>query len=174
VTFQAWSSLLGQVMALSLLSVGGALTVAPELHRLLVEELGLLGSSQFTTSIALAQAAPGPNALFAAVLGYQLAGILGAVLVLAAFVAPTTALALIVARVGSGARPHPAVTALKVGLAPISIAMLVATSWILVAPTSAPAPIAVAVAAALLAWRTRLHLLWMIGAGALLGALGVL
>jgi chromate transporter len=167
-------SLLGQVMALSLLSVGGALTVAPELHRLLVDELGLLDSSQFTTSVALAQAAPGPNALFAAVLGYQLAGLPGALLVLAAFVTPTTALALAVARVGSSAAPHPVVAALKVGLAPISIAMLVATSWILAAQTPAPAPIAVSVAAALLAWRTRLHLLWMIGAGALLGALGVL
>lgn len=173
-TAVAWLSLIGQVMAVSLLSVGGALTVAPELRRLLVDELGLLGSSQFATSVALAQAAPGPNALYAAVLGYELAGLLGAVLVLAAFMAPTTALALAVARVGSGASPRQAVVALRVGLAPISIAMLVATSWILAAQTPAPAPIAVSVAAALLAWRTRLHLLWMIGAGAILGALGVL
>jgi chromate transporter len=174
VTAAAWLTLIGQVMGVSLLSVGGALTVAPELRRLLVDELGLLGASQFATSVALAQAAPGPNALYAAVLGYQMAGLLGAVLILAAFMAPTTALALAVARVGSGSSPHPAVAALKVGLAPISVAMLVATSWILAAQTPAPAPIAVSVAAALLAWRTRLHLLWMIGAGALLGALGVL
>jgi chromate transporter len=174
VTAAAWASLLGQVMALSLLSVGGALTVAPELRRLLVDELGLLGGTQFATSVALAQAAPGPNALYAAVLGYQVAGLLGALLVLAAYMTPTTALALAVARAGAGPSQRPAVAALKVGLAPISIAMLVATSWILVAQTPAPAAVAVSVAAALLAWRTRLHLLWMIGAGALLGALGVL
>jgi chromate transporter len=174
VTAAGWLSLLGHVMAASLLSVGGALTAAPELRRLLVDRLGLLGSTEFATSIALGQAAPGPNALYSAVLGYQIAGVAGAVAVLAAFMAPVTALALSVARFGADAGRHRAVVALKAGLAPISIAMLVATSWILVAETPAPAPIAVAVAAALLAWRTRLHLLWMIGAGALLGALGVL
>ena len=172
-TAAAWLSLIGQVMAVSLLSVGGALTVAPELRRLLVDELGLLGPSQFATSVALAQAAPGPNALYAAVLGYELAGVLGAVLVLAAFMTPTTALALAVAKVGGGPSPRPAVAALRVGLAPISVAMLVATSWILAAQAPSPAPIAVSAVAAFLAWRTRLHLLWMIGAGAILGALGI-
>jgi chromate transporter len=175
-TLAAWLSLIGQVMAVSLLSVGGALTVAPELRRLLVDELGLLTSSQFVTSVALAQAAPGPNALYAAVLGYEIAGLPGAVVILAAFMTPTTALALAVARVGTGPGQPRAVAALKVGLAPISIAMLVATSWILVARAQAPAPatVSVALAAAVLAWRTRLHLLWMIGGGALLGALGIL
>lgn len=172
-TAGGWLSLVAQVMAVSLLSVGGALTVAPELRRLLVDQLGLLGPAQFSTSVALAQAAPGPNALYAAVLGYQIAGLPGAALILGAFMAPTTALALAVARAGAGPSRHRAVAALKVGLAPISIAMLLATSWILVAQAPAAAPVAVALVAALLAWRTRLHLLWMIGAGALLGALGL-
>jgi chromate transporter len=162
VTASAWLALIGQVMGVSLLSVGGALTVAPELRRLLVEQLGLLSGSQFATSVALAQAAPGPNALYAAVLGYQFGGLPGAVLVLGAFMAPTTTLALAVARAGLGSGQRPA------------IAALFATSWILAAESPAPAPVAVAVAAGLLAWRTRLHLLWMIGGGALLGALGVL
>jgi chromate transporter len=174
VTAAAWLSLVGNVMAASLLSVGGALTAAPELRRLLVDRLGLIGSTEFATSVALAQAAPGPNALYAALLGYQIAGLAGAVLVLAAFMAPTTALALSVARFGADTGRRGAVVALKAGLAPVSIAMLVATAWILAAQKPAPAPVAVSVAAALLAWRTRLHLLWMIGAGALLGALGVL
>jgi chromate transporter len=173
-TLAAWLSLIWQVMAVSLLSVGGALTVAPELRRLLVDELGLLAPSQFVTSVALAQAAPGPNALYAAVLGYEIAGVLGAVLLLAAFMTPTTVLALAMARIGAGRRQPGALAALKVGLAPISIAMLVATSWILVAQAPAPAPVGVALVAAVLAWRTRLHLLWMIGGGALLGALGFL
>lgn len=169
-----WLSLLGHVMAVSVLSVGGALTVAPELSRLLVDRLRLLDGAQFATSVALAQAAPGPNALYAAVLGYQFAGLLGAVLVLVAFMAPTTALALAVARLGAARGHHRALVALKAGLAPISLAMLVATAWILASQTPAPAPIAVAVVTTLLVWRTRLHLLWMVGAGALLGVLGML
>lgn len=170
----AWPALVAQVMSVSILSVGGALTVAPELSRLLVDRLGLLTSTQFASSIALAQAAPGPNALFSAVVGYQIAGLAGAAIVLVAFMAPTTALALLAARFGAARGHHRAVVALKAGLAPIALAMLVATAWILASQTPAPLPIAVAVVTTLLVWRTRLHLLWMVAAGALLGALGLL
>ncbi len=173
-TALAWLSLAGQVMAVSILSVGGALTVAPELSRLLVDRLHLMDGTQFATSVALAQAAPGPNALYSAVLGYQIAGVLGAGVLLVAFMAPTTAIALAAARFGAARGQHRALVALKAGLAPISIAMLVATAWILAAQTPAPAAIAVAVVVTLLVWRTRLHLLWMVGAGALLGVLGIL
>lgn len=172
-TALGWLSLVGEVMAVSILSVGGALTVAPELSRLLVVRLRLLDAPQFATSVALAQAAPGPNALYSAVLGYQIAGLPGAAILLVAFMAPTTALALAVARFGAARGHHRAVVALKAGLAPISIAMLVATAWILASQHPAPAPIAVAVVTTLLVWRTRLHLLWMVGAGALLGVLGI-
>ena len=55
-------------LALSLLAIGGALTTAPDMQRYLVGERGWLGDAQFTGSIALAQAAPGPNVLFVAVI----------------------------------------------------------------------------------------------------------
>jgi chromate transporter len=174
VTAAAWITLVLQVMSVSVLSVGGALTVAPELSRLLVNRLGLMTATEFATSVALAQAAPGPNALYSAVLGYQIAGLAGAAVLLVAFMAPTTAIALAAARFGAAGGHHRALVSLKAGLAPISIAMLVATAWILASQTPAPAPIAVAAVTTLLVWRTRLHLLWMVGAGALLGILGVL
>lgn len=172
-TGSAWLSLVLQVMSISVLSVGGALTVAPELSRVLVDRLGLMTSGAFASSVALAQASPGPNALYAAVLGYQIAGLAGAAVLLAAFMAPTTAIALAAARFGAAGGQHPAVVSLKAGLAPISIAMLVATAWILASQTPAPVPIAVAAVTTVLVWRTGLHLLWMVGAGALLGILGV-
>ncbi len=60
----AWWKLGCELMLLSLLQVGGAIAVAPDLHRLLVDELRLLGDAQFAASIAIAQASPGPNALY--------------------------------------------------------------------------------------------------------------
>ena len=60
-------------LLLSLLAVGGAITVLPDMHRLLVSQLGLLTDAQFAASIAIAQAAPGPNVLFVAVMGWQAA-----------------------------------------------------------------------------------------------------
>ena len=71
-------TLFGHFSALSLLAVGGAISLAPEMHRLMVGQLHLLTDSQFNASIAIAQAAPGPNVLFVAVLGYQAVGWLGA------------------------------------------------------------------------------------------------
>ena len=62
-------------LLLSLLAVGGAITTAPDMHRYLVTEHGWISDAQFTTSVALAQAAPGPNLLFVAVLFMLLWGL---------------------------------------------------------------------------------------------------
>jgi methyl-accepting chemotaxis protein len=51
-------ALFGHFLVFSLLSIGGAITVAPEMHRVLVSEMGALTDAQFTASIAIAQAAP--------------------------------------------------------------------------------------------------------------------
>ena len=64
-----WLGLLVQFLVLSMLSIGGAITTAPDMHRYLVVEHGWLDDAQFTSSVAIAQAAPGPNILFVAVLG---------------------------------------------------------------------------------------------------------
>ena len=69
-----WLDLLLHFLALSLLAIGGAITTVPEMHRYLVSQRGWLAEADFTSAIALAQAAPGPNLLFVVVLGYQVAG----------------------------------------------------------------------------------------------------
>jgi len=51
------------------LSVGGAMTTATGMQKFLVLERSWLTDGQFTGAVALAQAAPGPNVLFVAVLG---------------------------------------------------------------------------------------------------------
>jgi hypothetical protein len=66
-----WLALLVHFLSLSLLAIGGAITTAPEMHSYLVNEKSWLTDSQFTSSIALAQAAPGPNVLFIALLGWN-------------------------------------------------------------------------------------------------------
>ena len=68
---QDWLSLFNHFASLSLLAVGGAITTAPDMHRYLVDETHWLSEAQFTSSIALAQAAPGPNILFVALMGFN-------------------------------------------------------------------------------------------------------
>ena len=70
--------LFGHFLLLSLLAVGGAIATAPDMHRYMVTDHHWLTDAQFTSSIAIAQAAPGPNLLFVAVLGWNAAGPWGA------------------------------------------------------------------------------------------------
>ena len=55
-----WLGMLLHFMALSLLSVGGAVTTAPDMHRYLVRKHAWLSDAQFSSGLALAQAAPLP------------------------------------------------------------------------------------------------------------------
>ena len=66
-----WLALFAQYLMLSLLSISGAITTVPDMHRYLVGQHGLLTDAQFTSSIAIAQAAPGPNVLFVALMGWN-------------------------------------------------------------------------------------------------------
>ena len=66
-----WLDLFTHFASLSLLAVGGAITTAPDMHRYLVLENSWISDGQFTSSIALSQAAPGPNVLFVALLGWN-------------------------------------------------------------------------------------------------------
>jgi chromate transporter len=168
----AWATLLCQILVLSLVQIGGALAIAPDLHRLVVERLALLTHAQFAASVAIAQASPGPNTLYVAVIGFQAAGLAGAVAMQAAVLLPSSMVAVMIGRWGNARPQHRAVRAFKAGMAPITIALLAATSWILVAEAPGWRQALLAAAAAVVIWRTRVHILWLMAAGAIAGALG--
>lgn len=165
-------ALFGHFLMLSLLSIGGAITVVPDMHRVLIGQMGLLNDTQFNASIAIAQASPGPNILFVAVMGYQAAGLPGVLATMLGIMLPSTTLALAAARWGNARREWRSVRAFKAGMAPIVIGLLFATGWILSAQTPGWHHVLLTVAAALLVWRTRIHLLLLVAAGALIGGMG--
>ena len=187
-----WLALFVHFMSLSLLAIGGAITTAPDMHRYLVDEQHWITDGQFGSSIALAQAAPGPNVLFVALLGWNVGinaaagigagawtwvyGVLGVCLTMVGIMLPSTTLTFAAARWGHKNRELLAVRAFKQGMAPVVIALLMATGWILAQGDGEPSTqwrlwLLTAVSA-LVVWRTRVHLLWILGTGALLGALG--
>lgn len=90
---------------------------------------------------------------------------------------PSTVFTYQVAQWGHRNRELRAVRAFKQGMAPVVIAMLLSTAWILASSAGrgvADWPLwTLALASCVVIWRTRLHLLWVLGAGALLGALGI-
>ncbi len=187
-----WLALLSHFLSLSLLAIGGAITTAPDMHRYLVTEQHWLSDAQFSSSIALAQAAPGPNVLFIALFGWNVGlnaggGIaagpaawpwaaLGVMIAMIGILVPSTTLTFAAARWGHQNRELRSVRAFKQGMAPIVIALLVATGWILVANLGQggknwPLGLLTAVTAVMV-WRTRLHMLWLLASGGLLGWFG--
>ena len=167
-----WLILSGHFLLLSLLSIGGAITVASDMHRVMVDEMALITDAQFSASIAIAQASPGPNVLFVAVMGYQAAGIAGALVVLTAIMLPSTTLALMAARWGNARRHWLSVRAFKAGMAPLVVGLLFATGWILATAIDGWRHLLLTALTALLIWKSRVHLLWLIVAGAVIGAMG--
>ena len=185
-----WFGLFSQFAMLSLLSVGGAITTAPDMHRYLVTEQQWLTEAQLTSSISLAQAAPGPNVLFVALMGWNVGlnaggglqagwmglgyALFGMFVTMFGIMLPSTTLTFMAARWGHQNRDLRIVRAFKQGMAPLVIALLIATGWLLIAGHSQDWPLwLLAVTCMLLVWKTKVHLLWLLGAGALLGAFGL-
>jgi chromate transporter len=149
-----------------------------------VDEQRWLVDAQFSSSIALAQAAPGPNMLFIALLGWNVGlgaggvwpALLGMLVAMVGVLLPSTVLTYTASRWGHRNRNRRSVRAFKMAMAPIVIALLLATTWVLARSMGEPARAwglwLLTVASAVIVWRTRVHLLWLLGAGALLGALG--
>jgi chromate transporter len=189
---QDWLSLFNHFASLSLLAVGGAITAVPEMHRYLVDETHWLSDAQFTSSIALAQAAPGPNILFVALMGWNVglnagaslgdAGVsvglacLGVLVSMVGIMLPSSVLTYLATSWAHQHREKIAIRAFKAGMSPIVIALLLSTAWLLTLSHNQPSrdwPVyALTALTTLLVWRTQVHMLWLIGLGALLGGLG--
>ncbi|HEU4845459.1 MAG TPA: chromate transporter [Burkholderiaceae bacterium] len=176
-----WLNLFGHYLMLSLMSIGGAISTTAEMHRFLVEEHHWLTQSQFNDSIALAQAAPGPNVLFVALMGWNvglnagsyLAALAGVAVTMTGIMVPSTTITYLAARWGHQNRDMLGVRAFKQGMAPVVVGLMISVGIIL---GSAHGDLAqdwplwlLSAAAGLLIWRTRIHLLWLLAAGAVLG-----
>jgi len=169
----SWWQLFAHFALLSLLAVGGAISTVPDMQRYVVAQRGWLTDAQFSGSVALAQAAPGPNVLFVAVIGFNLGGLVGVLATLSGSLLPSTALALAAGRYGAQRREARALQAFTEGMAPVTIGLLLSTAWVLTEPSRlrwGTWPLMLGTAWFML--RTRCSPLWAIAVGALAGVLG--
>lgn len=169
--------LLGHFMLLSLLAVGGAITTASDMHRYVVVEHGWISDAQFSTSIAIAQAAPGPNMLFVAVIGWNVAGTLGALATLVGTLVPSTLLVLAASRWAAQRRSSRGVRAFGTGMAPLTLGLLLATGWVLAEPflrqpAQRPGALVLIAVTVLAMTRSKLSPIWLVALGAVVGAAG--
>jgi len=196
-SFQDWVSLFLHFVSLSLLAVGGAITTAPDIHRYLVDEQHWLTHYQFTSSVAIAQGAPGPNVMFVALMGWNVGmnaaagmsptpnmlyavmlALLGVLVTMVGIIVPSATLTFFSTQWAHNNRELRGVRAFKAGLAPLVMSLLVATGWLLTGDHdnySDDWPIWVlAAVTTVIVWRTQTHLLLLLSVGAVLGVLKII
>jgi len=160
---------------MSLFAVGVANSAIPEMHRVAVEVRHWLTDKQFADVFAISQMSPGPNVLIVTLIGYSVAGVAGALAATLSMCGPTAILAYYVSRFlqRSSHSPWPAI--IQAALVPLSIGMMGASGLILALTSDRSwGDGLMTVAAAALAFGTRLNPLWMLVAGGALGFAGVI
>ena len=164
-----------QFAIMSLLALGGANAVVPEIHRQAVELRGWMTERQFADMFAISQAAPGPNVMIVTLIGYHVAGFAGSIVTTLAMCGPTAVLAAYLSRTWDRFRHKPWRIAVQAGLVPISVGLVSASAIVLtgIAVHNWTAVLVAAATAAITYW-TRWNPLLLIGLAAAGGFAGLI
>ena len=166
------TTLVVNFLVLSMISVGGANVLLPEMFRLAVESQHWMTAKEFPQLFALAQAAPGPNVLFVSVIGWKAAGITGAFVAMISMCLPSTMITLVVAHYLERFRAAPWRIALQLAVAPVAAGLMLTSGTLLIRASAISAlPLAISAAVVVLSLRYNPNPLWFIAGGAVLGLL---
>lgn len=157
-------------LGVAFFSIGGASALIPEFHRQIVGEHGWLSDSDFAHMVALAQVAPGPNMLIVSLIGYRVAGVPGLLASTLAIVGPPSVIAFSVGRVLGRLQEARWLAAVKTGLAPVVVGLMLA-SGLITAQAANHSAVAWGLtgASAIFMYAVKRNPLWVIGGGALVG-----
>jgi chromate transporter len=169
------TTLAGYFALMSLFAIGGANSAVPEMHRFAVEVQHWMTDQQFSDTFALAQLTPGPNVIIVTLIGYHVAGILGALVTTLSMCGPTCLFAFYVGRASErfkGAAWHVAVSR---ALVPVTLGLTAASAAIVArAADHNWGAATLSLAAAVICYWVRLNPLWVFAAAALAGLAGVI
>lgn len=175
---QATAQVLGEIAArfaaLSLVAIGGINAILPEIHRVVVDVEGWMTSAEFADLYALAQLAPGPNAMIVALVGWKVAGVAGALVATIAACGPSSVACFIAWHWADRLQQSRMRVIVQRALAPLAIGLIFASGYTLArgADRSAGAFALTLIAAAALAW-TRVNPVWVLLVAALAGLAGL-
>jgi len=163
-------ALLQIFLLLSVLAFGGVVTVLPEIQRQVVQVEHWMNAQEFSTLFALAQASPGPNSMIVPLIGWNVAGLGGLLVSSLAIYVPSIMITAGMLRIWDRYQARPWRRLVQNGLLPVTTG-LVAASALLITRAAAPNLLMLVVTAlsAVLALRTRIHPLWLLLAGGLIG-----
>jgi len=121
--------LLGLILVfapLSLISFGGGQAIVADMQHQTVDVQHWLTDRQFVDLFALSRAAPGPSTLIAALIGWQVAGFLGAIVATLAIYIPSSIAVYGAVRWWHASKDSPWRGALERGLAPVAVGLVFA------------------------------------------------
>ena len=158
---------------LSLVAFGGATALLPEMHRVVVENHHWLNDTTFTHLYAIAQAAPGPNVLVVTLIGWEIAGLAGALATTLAMCLPMSVLIYLLIDRWEGFAGKRWQKAISLGVAPLAVGLIFSGATLIAqAAQFGWAAWGVVFATLLANLKTRWHPLWFIAVGAVWGASG--
>lgn len=161
-------------LQLGALCIGGYSTVLADLQRYLVLDHSYLTHREFSSAVAVGQASPGPNYLLVVILGWLVAGTWGAMAAFVGTTIPYLTLTLLASRFGQQYQNHPWLLAYKKGLSPIAIALLCSSGFVLISADLSFGVAFVTICSAIITWKTKVRMIWLLIAGGIIGATGVL
>lgn len=119
-----------QIMSVSLVAFGGLAPVLGELHQIIVDKYYWLNSNEFAHAYALSVVAPGPNSIFIFLLGYNIAGLIGAFVGIIAWAIPGCLAVYLVGRWGTTSQ-NSWVQSLRIALVPCTTGLMLASTFFL-------------------------------------------
>jgi len=116
---------------LSLVAIGGANAIVPEMHRQLVDVSRWMTDAEFANLFAVGQVAPGPNIMVLSLVGWRMAGFIGMIVATLATLVPTCLLAWVMGKFVERHGRKPWLDSVKRGLAPVAIGLILASGLVM-------------------------------------------
>ena len=159
---------------LSLLAFGGGNTILPDMQRQVVEVHHWMTAETFSALFALAQAAPGPNMMIVTLVGWHVAGWMGVVVTTLAKFGPSSIVTIIALHLWNRHKHKPWRHIVQTAMLPITAGLFLASALIITRASVHTWMLGgITAGCAILALTTRIHPLWLLGGGALLGLSGI-
>jgi len=169
------ASFVAHVALLALISFGGVPGVLPDLRNFVVTTNGWLTDQEFANCFAIVQAIPGPNMiLMMSFIGWKIGGLPTAIASAFVTFGPPCAIAYTAFHYWERFRDTTWQARVRRGLTPVVIGLVTAGGYAMaLAVNPGWVGIGVTVGAAGLLLTSRVNPLWLLGAGAALGGLGL-
>jgi chromate transporter len=159
---------------LSLASIGGANAILPEIRRQAVDVQGWMNDAAFTQVFAISHVAPGPNIIMVSLIGWRVAGLAGLVVATIAIMAPSCALAFLVARGMARWSESHWIALIKEGLIPVALGLILASGVAMMRTTDRNVlTLAISLMTTAFVVLTRRNPLWAVAAGTVLSLLAI-